>query len=88
MKRFLQLMELAVKLLPIVVSAVKAIEDAAPVAGQGASKAELLKAIIDAAYEAGGEDLPPLASVLGLVNKLTGGVVALFKRAGIFTPAV
>jgi hypothetical protein len=87
MKRFLQLLELAVKLLPMIVAAVKAIEDAVPVAGQGPSKAELLKAMIDAAYEAGGEDLPPLASVFGLVDKLTGGVVALFKRAGIFKAA-
>jgi hypothetical protein len=87
MKRFLQVLELAVKLLPMIVAAVKAIEDAAPVAGQGPSKAELLKAMIDAAYEAGGDDLPPLASILGLVDKLTGGIVALFKRAGIFTAA-
>lgn len=84
MKRFLQGMELAIKLLPMIVAAVKAIEDAAPVAGQGPSKVELLKAMVEAAYEAGGDDLPPLSSVFALVNKLTGGIVTLFKQAGIF----
>lgn len=88
MKRFLQAMELAVKLLPIIVAAVKAIEEAAPVAGQGPSKAELLRALVASAYEAAGDDLPPLSSIAGLVEKLTGGIVRLFKQAGVFPPAV
>lgn len=88
MKHFLQLMELAVKLLPIIVSAVKAIEEAAPVAGQGASKAELLRSLVSSAYEAAGDDLPPLASIAGLVDKLTGGIVRLGKQTGMFPPAV
>jgi len=84
MKRFLQLIEMAVKLLPLVVAAVKAIEEAAPVSGQGPLKAELLKSMVDAAYATGDDDLPPLSSVIALVNRLTAGVVALCKQAGIF----
>jgi hypothetical protein len=84
MKRFLQGLELTVKLLPIIIAAVKSIEEAAPVADQGPSKAEFLKSMIHGAYEAGGDDLPPLPTVIALVDKLTGGIVTLFKQAGIF----
>ena len=84
MKRFLQVMELAVKILPMVVVAVRTIEDAAPVPGQGTSKAEVLRSMVAAAHEAAGDDFPPLASVLSMVDKLTGSVVILLKRCGIF----
>ena len=84
MKRFLQLLELAVKILPLVVSVVKTLESAVPVGGQGAFKSEMLTSIVEAVYEEGGDELPPLASVIGMVGKVASGVVSLFKKTGLF----
>jgi hypothetical protein len=84
MKRFLQLLELAVKILPLLISVVKALESAVPVGGQGVSKGEMLVSIVEAVYEEAGDELPPLASVIGMVGKLASGVVSLFKKTGMF----
>ena len=84
MKRFLQMLEFAIKILPLVVAGVKALESAVPVGGQGPSKADMLNSIVAAVYEEGGEDLPPLAAVIGMVSKIAGGAVALFKKTGLF----
>lgn len=88
MKRFVQCIELVVKLLPSIVAAVQAIETAVPVAGQGASKAELLRTLVIAAYGAAGEDLPPEATVLAAVDRVTAGVVSMLKQTGKFPAAV
>lgn len=84
MKKFVQLLELAVKLLPIIVSGVRALEEAAPVGGQGLSKAQVLSSIVASVYEEAADDLPPLQSITGLVEKIASGMVGLFKKAGIF----
>jgi hypothetical protein len=88
MMKLLQWLEFSVKVFPLIVQLVRSFEDAVPAGGQGVAKGDALKSLVAGIYEEVGEDLLPQSKVLALVEKIAATIVALFKKTGIFPPAV
>jgi len=68
------------KLLPAIIAAVKAIEEAIPAAGKGAEKLQAVREIIEAVDQAAGTLWPQIASVIATV-------VGLLNTTGVFKKA-
>jgi hypothetical protein len=76
----------ALKLLPLVLSAVKAVEEAIPLPGQGQKKLDLVLAVIKSAYDAS-TDLAKEFSfekLVSLVVPMINQIVALNNALGLF----
>lgn len=65
------------QLLPAIISAVKAIEEALPISGKGKEKLDLVLGLVGDL----GEDANALK---GPVEKAVGRVVSMFKATGVF----
>jgi hypothetical protein len=77
------------KLLPLVLGAVKALEDALPIPGQGKAKLGAILAVVQTAWEteeAVRDDLKGFTvdKLVGIVTKIAGAVVAAFNALGVF----
>mgnify|MGYP001198479468 CR=1 FL=1 len=76
----------ALKLLPLVLSVVKAVEEAIPLPGQGQKKLDLVLAVIKSAYDAS-TDLAKEFSfekLISLVVPMINQIVALNNALGLF----
>ena len=76
----------ALKLLPLVLSVVKAVEEAIPLPGQGQKKLDLVLAVIKSAYDAS-TDLAKEFSfekLVALVVPMINQIVALNNALGLF----
>ena len=76
----------ALKLLPLVLSAVKAVEEAIPLPGQGKRKLDLVLDVIQSAYNAS-TDLAKEFSfekLVALVVPMINQIVALHNALGLF----
>lgn len=65
------------KLFPLIVDAVKAIEEAAPIGGIGGDKLNL---ILDMIKQLGGE----VSGLIEPITKVIGLVVSFFNKVGVF----
>ena len=76
----------ALKLLPLLLAAVKAVEEAIPLPGQGAKKLALVLDVIKSAYDAS-TDLASSFSwqkLVALVVPMISQIVALHNALGLF----
>jgi hypothetical protein len=76
----------ALKLLPLLLAAVKAVEEAIPLPGQGKQKLDLVLDVIKSAYDAS-TDLASSFSwqkLVGLVVPMISQIVALHNALGLF----
>jgi hypothetical protein len=74
------------KLFPLVLAAVKAVEEAIPLPGQGKQKLDLVLDVIKSAYDAG-SDLSASFSwekLVALVVPMINQIVALHNALGLF----
>lgn len=77
---------LAFQLFPYILDAVKAIEGAAPLPGQGKEKLALITSIAEVVYDAAGDvvkDLPKgntISLIIGIVDKTVG----VLNKIGVF----
>jgi len=76
----------ALKLLPLVLAAVKAVEDAIPMPGEGKRKLDLVLDVIKSAYEASTSLSKEfsLEKLLTLVVPMINQIVALHNALGLF----
>ena len=65
------------KLLPALFAAIKAVEDALPMAGMGNEKLTLIREIMESTHDAVSDLWPSIAAAVGKI-------VALFNKAGVF----
>jgi len=78
---------LALKLIPVILSTIKGIEEIIPEGGKGKDKLELVRQVIAAVYEVADDlvkDLPA-AKALDLVTKIVNAGVSVFNRLGVFS---
>ena len=68
---------LVLNLIPALIKAIAAIEEALPVAGAGKEKLGAIKEIITTTYEAGTTAWPVIEKVIGIL-------VGLFNKTGVF----
>lgn len=76
----------ALKLLPLVLAAVKAVEEAIPLPGQGKRKLDLVLDVIKSAYEAstGLSKEFSIEKLITLVVPMINQIVALHNALGLF----
>lgn len=74
------------KLIPVIVSTVQALEAAVPLAGQGKAKLDLILATVSDVYTAGEEIRKeiPQDKIVQLITQIVSRVVGLFNALGIF----
>ena len=73
------------KIFPVVLQAVKAVEDAIPLPGQGQKKLDLVLAILKQAYDASTE-LQSFSwdKLVAVVVPMIANIVGLFNELGLF----
>lgn len=87
MPQLLLLFSLVVKLFPILIEAVKAVEAEFPDGGQGAAKAALVRTWLEAAFAALGAVGVTFAQVWPALEATIAQVVALYNSLGKFRKA-
>jgi hypothetical protein len=81
---FLELISLVVKILPALIQAVKAVEDALPDTGAGEHKLQAVKGILQAVAESAGTASSVFSTVWPALEKVIGVVVGMFNNTGTF----
>jgi len=82
--QFLAILKLIITILPFLIDAVKAIEDAIPGQGKGEMKLAAIRTVVESAYEATDEVLPKIESFWPVIQKTIAGLVSIFNASGIF----
>lgn len=79
-------LQLIFRLFPLLLSAVKAVEEAIPLPGQGNKKLELVLDVLKTAYDAGDELLRSFSwnRVAEIAVPLINKIVALLNALGVF----
>ena len=78
------------RLFPLLVSAVKAVEEAIPLPGQGKKKLDLVLDVLKSAYDTGDELLRefPWQRVVQIAEPMITQIVAALNELGIFKKSV
>ena len=79
-------LELMFRLFPLLLSAVKAVEEAIPLPGQGKKKLDLVLEVLQSAYDAGDELLRSFSwnRLVEIAVPLITKIVALLNELGVF----
>lgn len=82
--QYLSLIRLVLSLLPVLIDAIKAIEAAFPASGQGSLKLELVRGVVEQAYNAGTGALSKFEDVWPVLQKVIASLVTFMNTTGIF----
>lgn len=82
--QYLTLIRLVLTLLPVIIDAVKAIEAAYPASGQGALKLDLVRGVLEGAYNAGSGAAAKFEDLWPALQSTIGSVVSFMNSAGMF----
>lgn len=82
--RFVNMVKLVVSVLPALIDAVKTVEAICGQTGAGSYKLELVRGLLEAAYEASDDVSEPFEKIWNTLNRVVGGVVSLFNATGQF----
>ncbi|MBK8359342.1 MAG: hypothetical protein IPL15_10325 [Comamonadaceae bacterium] len=82
--QYLIIIRTVLALLPAVLEAVKVLEGAFPVAGQGAAKLAALRSIIEAAYNTVADATLSFEKLWPALQSTIGAVVSLANSTGLF----
>jgi hypothetical protein len=83
----IELVKLVLSLLPLLVSAIKAVEEAIPGQGYGEQKLAMIRSIIEAAFEKGGGMLDSFGQAWPVLESTIGAIVRAFNATGVFKKA-
>lgn len=82
--QYLMYIRIVLGLLPILIDAIKAIEAAFPASGQGTVKLELLRGIVEKAYNAGTGALAKFEDIWPVMEETIALLVKFMNSTGIF----
>jgi hypothetical protein len=82
--QFLTVLKLVVSILPLLIEAIKAIEEAIPGAGKGEAKLAAVRSVVESSYGFASKELPVFEQLWPVVQKTVGGIVDGFNTAGVF----
>lgn len=84
MQNFANVLKAIIAILPLLIEAIKAIEAALPIGGQGDSKLGVIRAMVESAYGAATDVDVGFDKLWPTLERVIGALVALFNRAGAF----
>jgi hypothetical protein len=79
-----ELLKLVLSLVPMLVQAIKAVEDAIPGNGYGEQKLALVRSIIESAYEKATGALGSFEQMWPILESTIGAIVRAFNSTGVF----
>jgi hypothetical protein len=82
--QYIVIIRAVLALLPVIIEAVKAIESAFPVGGQGAVKLQAIRNIIEAAYNTVADATLSFDKLWPAIQSAIGAVVSLGNSTGLF----
>jgi len=82
--QFIAILKLIISVLPLIITAIKLIEDAMPGTGKGEEKLIAARAIIESAYQASTDASVKFDAVWPVMKKTISGLVAAFNASGVF----
>ena len=80
----IQTIRLILSMLPMILMAVKAIEEALPEGGQGAVKLALIRTTIEAGYEMANDAVVSFEQAWPAISRTVSAVVGLYNSSGVF----
>lgn len=84
MTKFLQIILIINQLFPAIVGFIRQIEDAFPEQGQGAAKLEMLRKLLESAFQAIGDVSVTWAEIWPKLQVLINSIVGMFNAVGRF----
>lgn len=81
---FFHLIRLLIELMPVLIDAIKAAEDALPGEGKGEAKLVMVRGVLEAAYEAATDTQADFTQIWPAVKRTIDSVVSAFNAVGLF----
>ena len=82
--QYLQTIRLILSLLPLILTAVKAIEEALPAGGNGREKLALVRTTIESGYNLATDTFGDFQTLWPAIERVIGAAVSMFNAAGVF----
>lgn len=82
--QFMSIVKTILSLLPAIIQAVQAIEQALPAGGNGAAKLDLIKNALQSAYSVSNDVVGSFEQIWPAISGTVAAVVALFNSTGLF----
>jgi hypothetical protein len=82
--QIIQIARLALALLPLLIEAIKAVEEALPGQGQGEAKLAMVRGVLQTAYQTGTDLTVSFEQVWPALSASATAVVAAYNKTGAF----
>lgn len=82
--QFFEILKLVIGLLPLLIQAIKAVEQAIPEGGKGADKLELIKGVVQTAYDTSSKLSVSFEQLWPTVSGTIQTIVKTFNNTGAF----
>lgn len=82
--KFIEAIKLVLSLFPVIVQAVKTVEEMFPAGGLGAEKLAIVREMLEAAYAMATDISGAFEQIWPTVQKIIDTVVGIFNRTGVF----
>lgn len=82
--QWLTIIKIVLQLLPLIIESIKALEEAIPQSGQGASKLAIIRTTIESAYALTNQYSVKFDELWPALQNVIGTVVATMNTTGIF----
>lgn len=82
--QFFEILKLIISLFPLLIKAIQAVEEAIPVGGKGADKLELLKSLVQTAYETSNKVSASFEQIWPALSGTVKAIVTAFNNTGTF----
>ncbi|MGJ0515157.1 MAG: hypothetical protein ACR65O_05320 [Methylomicrobium sp.] len=82
--KFLSILKLVVSILPLLIDAIKSVEDAIPGVGKGEAKLAAVRSAMESSYKVSTDVQASFEEVWPVMENTVGGIVKGFNAAGVF----
>lgn len=82
---FFNAVKIALGLLPVLIAAIHAVEEAIPGEGRGEQKLAMIRAALQVAYDTSEEVLPQFETIWKMMAPLISMTVTTFNQTGVFS---
>jgi len=84
---FIEIFKLILSIFPLIINAVKTVEAVVPQQGKGMEKLELIRSMLEAAYQSSNQVYGAFEQVWPVLKGTVDSIVKLFNSTGLFKKA-
>jgi hypothetical protein len=82
--KFVEIARIVIALLPVLIKAIQAAEEALPGKGKGEMKLAMIRGVLEAAYAAASDAEATFDQIWPAIQKAVAAIVSAFNTAGVF----